>query len=142
MLKCDYRTRLQSAVTRIQLLTTYRSKSSHGYYCSASQVFVRLYSSGLARVGPAVGSGLVLIIVVYETAHLLSEIIKAAEAAQRQDLSGQGGKPQLNLIKPRSMGGREVKLHPPVLAGQQLLDLGGLMGGIIIQDKMQLAVLG
>jgi len=82
-----------------------------------------------------------LVVEIYETTNLLSQIIKASKVAQWQHASGQRREPQFDLVEPRGVSGREVKLHPPVLLGNKLLDLRGFVVGIIVQHKVQLPAL-
>ena len=46
-----------------------------------------------------------------------------------------------SICEPQGMSRRELKLPPPVLLGDKLLDLRGFVGGITVQHKMQLPVL-
>ena len=58
-----------------------------------------------------------------------------------QQLGGELGEPALNLIEPRGAGRNEVHTKPRV-GGQPALDGVGLMGGVVVADKLHVEVLG
>ena len=54
--------------------------------------------------------------------------------------AGQLGEPALNKIQPGRAGGREVQLEAGMLQ-QPVLDRRGLVGGVVVQDQVQVQVL-
>ena len=71
----------------------------------------------------------------------LLQFPSAAEHPAAQLLLCQRREPALHLVQPRAAGGGEVQViaRPP---GQPALDGGGLVGGVVVQDKVHVEVRG
>ena len=67
------------------------------------------------------------------------EFFDAAVGAAAQFAVGQLGEPAFDEVEPRGVGRGEVQVEPGVL-GQPLLDLRGLVGGVVVTDQVQLQV--
>jgi hypothetical protein len=63
------------------------------------------------------------------------------EAAASDVLVGEFAEPTLDQFEPARRGGCEVQVEPGVL-GQPCLDLGVLVGVVVVQDKVDLQRLG
>ena len=71
----------------------------------------------------------------------LAQLLNTTECPAIKSAALKAGKPALDRIEPRGAGGREVHDEARVL-GQPLLDVGMLVGGVVVHDQVQLQVLG
>ena len=65
------------------------------------------------------------------------QLLDAGEVATAQGLALDDGEEHLDQVQPGAIGGREVQLDPG-MAGQPGLDLGVLVGGVVVHHYMQL----
>ena len=65
----------------------------------------------------------------------------AVEDAAAERLVGELAEPALDQVQPRRRGRGEVQVEPRVL-GQPGLDVGVLVGGVVVQDQVDLQALG
>ena len=64
---------------------------------------------GLARVSPLEGMSPVTVVITNVFKHFVSQILFARKASSLQEVFGEEGKPDLDLVKPRGMKGKEMK---------------------------------
>ncbi len=85
-------------------------------------------------LGPDEGFGL-SVVLPDEPADFVFQLGDGGEDAAPQALAGQGREEALDGVQPGGRGGREVE-NPARVVGQPSLDLGMLVGPVIVQDGM------
>src|SRR5262245_33803898 len=83
----------------------------------------RMAHQRLARVRPAVGMGLLLVVFVQVVPETLLELPQRLEGATPQELPRQDAEEQLHLVQPRAVPGHVVKHVPLSWRAQERLPL-------------------
>ena len=95
---------------------------------------------GVGGRGPHKGPG-IGVVVVGEAADPLLELGDGREGAAAEGLLRDEVEPDLDLMEPGSVGGGEVDVVAgPV--GQPTLDAGVLVGGVVVDDEVEVEVRG
>src|SRR6266851_10007960 len=69
------------------------------------------------------------------------EFFDVAVGGALQLFGGQGGEPPLDQVHPRPVGGGEVEVES-LVTQQPAMDSGGLVGRQVVEDHMQVEVVG
>src|ERR1017187_2799346 len=77
----------------------------------------------------------------YPVADVALEVLDVRVSPALDLLGGQFTEPTLHHVQPRSRRRREVEMEP-AMAQQPALDVGSLVGGVVVEDEMHGQVLG
>ena len=75
----------------------------------ASPAERRVADQGLAGVGPAIGMGVMRVVVLHESPEPRLEVGRRAEVALGEEPSREGTEPELDLVQPAAVLGREIE---------------------------------
>ena len=93
---------------------------------------------GVGGGRPGKGSGM-KVVVLDESVDALDELLDGGEGAAADGLMSDVTKPTFDLIKPRSVGGREVHVIAR-MCRKPGADFGVLVRGVVVDDQMELQV--
>lgn len=97
-----------------------------------------LAEDGVGGGGPGKRSGM-KIVVLDESVDALDELLDGGGGAAADGLMGDVTEPTFDLIEPGSVGGREVHVIAR-MCRQPGADFGVLVGGVVVDDEMELQV--
>ena len=98
-----------------------------------------LGEDGLCGRDPDEG-GCPAVVVFDEGVDAVGELLDAGEGAAADGLLGDDAEPALDLVEPGGVGGREVQVVSGP-AGEPVLDLGVAVGGVVVDDQVDVEVL-
>lgn len=81
------------------------------------------------------------VVMLDEGINLLHELLDVGERAAADGFLGNDSKPTLDLIEPRGIGRGVVDMEPGP-PGQPGLDLGVFMGGVVVDDQVDVQIVG
>ena len=98
-------------------------------------------SPGLSPPWRSLERGLGIVVSRHELLDLCDQLLDAGEAAAPDRLLVDQSKPSLHLVRPGGVSGRVVHVESGPLR-QPSLDLGVLVGAIVIDDQVRRQILG